>query len=380
MAFIVRSQLFAKSGGSVTLKLICKLFNIMKMVFVSKRGEHVSGILVRAANFWERKGRMTAKLITPEKTTIVGLGDKLEIGQFRGEVIEFKKNQQGQSGLVLGLEVTGDETTVKPALKPQRLELSQFSEEDKVTRIPPSATLTLAGFRLGISNYGLREDRLSAVLMLRTRKQVLYVGDEFDVGLCRFELIGIQRTESGGDWEAYLKEIGSAHDPQCPLEEERVLLEFKRASEQRKKEVEDDMITVPEQLYAFVMDRLSSLSGDILFKMDAQKRSLDINHWEERRSEKMNINPREGDLGPDVTVIKTAQIEREDVAVSSKVVTTQWGPGAVANIHATFRWSIGEESLYCSLLVDKEGKFTKAYVTGEETSRALVCHILKNLR
>ena len=54
-----------------------------------------------------------------------------------------------------------------------------------------------------------------------------------------------------------------------------------------------------------------------------------------------------------------------------------WCP--VANIHATFRWSIGEESLYCSLLVDKEGKFTKAYVTGEETSQALVCHILKSL-
>ncbi len=126
-----------------------------------------------------------------------------------------------------------------------------------------------------------------------------------------------------------------------------------------------------------VLERLRGLSGEILKAMDMEDRVFKISKWEEKRSEKMHRDPREGDLGPNVTVVKTGVLDNSEAGVSTKVVTSQWSPGQVAGISAGADWYLGNKHLFCSLHCDKEGGFEKVCVMGPEKARALVVKMLE---
>lgn len=344
----------------------------MEVRLIGGTRDRVGGVFVGAVNFWEREGRMTAKVVLPDESLIVGVGDVFLVGELECRVVAFEED--GKERDVLVLDVPGlDVPVVKKAV---RLEESDFGPEEKVTCLFQSGPFMLGGISAAIGKFGIREGRMSGVLFLQKRTQVIFLDDEFDVGLGRFRLLAIQRTESGDFWEAFVKEIGLAHEPWSPADEEREVAEAGRLRKLRSKEIADQTFTVPRQDYRVVLEKLRELSGLILRALDTDDRVFEISRWEETRSEKMSRDPREGDLGPDVTVVKTAVVDCENAGASTKVVTTQWSPGNVAGISAGADWSVGGERVWCSLRCDKEGVFEKVCVMGAEGARDFVKEVL----
>jgi hypothetical protein len=305
----------------------------------------------------------------PDENLFVRVGDVFLVGELECRVLDLKRESKNRYYLVF--DVPGLEEKVLPS-KVVRLEESDFGPGEKVTCLFQSAPIMLGGISASIGKFGIREGRMSGVLFLRKRTQVLYLDDEFDVGLGRFRLFAIQRTESGSFWECFVKEIGPADVPWDPADEKRENEEAGRLRRLRSQKVKDHTLTTPGQDYREVLEKLRELSGEVLRALAPDGRQFSICEWEETRSEKMHHDPREEDLGPNITTVETAVMDDPDAGASTNVVTTQWSPGNIAGISAGADWNVGGERVWCSLHYDKEGVFEKVCVMGPEKARELV--------
>jgi hypothetical protein len=90
---------------------------------------YVGGVSVEAVNFWEREGRMTAKVVLEGEDLIVGVKDDFTVGEPTCQVLNLEKGLKNRYVLVLESKVGKKDKEPKVV----RLEESQFGQEEKVT-------------------------------------------------------------------------------------------------------------------------------------------------------------------------------------------------------------------------------------------------------
>lgn len=54
----------------------------------------IDGVLIGAVNFWEREGRMTAKVVLPDEDFIVGVGDVFSLGAQMCRVLGLEEDRK----------------------------------------------------------------------------------------------------------------------------------------------------------------------------------------------------------------------------------------------------------------------------------------------
>ena len=334
----------------------------------------LDGTRVGAVNFWERDGRFTAKLVLPERNLILGEGDEFVI---EGINYRVKALEEGKRAGTYELVIEGPDKEKVPAKKevPEqapRLKESDFRPEEKVTCLFQSATYELGGVRTGLRNFGNREGRLSAYLNTGKGSQLIFLHDEFDLGVSRFRLLAIQRTESGNFREAFLKEIGPAHHPVDLAELAQELKKSRILRQERAQKVRDHTFKIPRRQYPEILKTLEAMTPEILTHLSPGAEPFSIEKWVVEMKSEMITNPREGDLGPNTIETKRAIITQAEVEAFTRISITRWSPTGIANLSVRVFWRVGNEQLDCSLHCDPDGEAHEACLMGQPSATALV--------